>query len=312
MKITKPGIYPGIDEAAYYADPCPLPSLTQSICKVLLDQSPAHARIAHPRLAPPTAADDDEPAEKYDKAKAIGNAAHKLMIGRGKDIEVIDASDFRGAQAKAKRDAAVAAGKTPVLAHHFGEAVHIVEAGKKQLAVAGLADVFADGNGEVCVAAEDGIWMRALVDWMVSPVMLIDYKTTGASFAPHTIALKIESDGWDIQAAMQERILDLIDPENAGRRTFRFIAQENYEPYALVPVELTEHWLTMGRKKLAHAEKVWRWCMHHDVWPAYPLELLRPDYPQYREAAWLKREVEESERPLPRRREPMLTDLAGG
>src|SRR6186713_1265058 len=107
MKITEPGIYRDITEADYRADPFG-GSFTQSLAKVVLEHSPLHAReesaLAEPR-------EEDDEAEKYVKAQAIGNAVHKTMLGRGKEVEVIDAKDFKKDVAKAARDAAVAAGR---------------------------------------------------------------------------------------------------------------------------------------------------------------------------------------------------------
>ena len=45
--IGKAGIYT-LSAEAYHADPCPEPSLSASIANVLLQRSPAHARIQHP------------------------------------------------------------------------------------------------------------------------------------------------------------------------------------------------------------------------------------------------------------------------
>jgi hypothetical protein len=89
---------------------------------------------------------------------------------------------------------------------------------------------------------------------------------------------------------------------------------------------LGEAWLTMGRKKLAMAIETWRRCMRTNAWPMYPREVCVPEYPGYLEAQWLQREIAEERggenRPIGRlteeeaaamqRREPMLTDLAGG
>jgi hypothetical protein len=88
MKIDKPGIYPGVSSADYFADPCPTPSLTQSLCKILIERSPQHAWIAHPRLNPQFEYDDDT---KFD----VGNIAHRLILGRGKDFEVVQFADWR-------------------------------------------------------------------------------------------------------------------------------------------------------------------------------------------------------------------------
>jgi hypothetical protein len=83
-----------------------------------------------------------------------------------------------------------------------------------------------------------------------------DYKTSGMSMAPHVIGIRAETAGWHIQAAFIERGLDILDPAGAGRRRFRFIAQEqDGEPYDLTTMHMDEHWLTMGRKKVPPA---WR------------------------------------------------------
>lgn len=309
--IKSPGIFLDMPSAEYFADPCPEPSLTQSIAKVLIERSPAHARLEHPRLAPPQ---EDEEPEKYLAAQAIGNAAHKLAIGRGKEIAVAPFDDWRKGDAKKFKAEADAAGRVPILDKHFECAHAMVRAAQAQLTAIGWTDVFAEGQGEVVIAWHEGeTWFRSMIDWMPSTRILYDYKTSAASLAPHLIAPKMETDGWHVQAAMHERGLDVLDPDNAGRRKFRFIAQENKPPYALLGVELDEHWLTLGRKKLEYAVGMWRACMASGAWPAYPPEPFCPPYPGYRETQWLGREIAHEERRTNgRAREPMLTDMSGG
>src|ERR1035438_10073976 len=41
-----PGIYKGMLSDDYFADPTPEPSLSQSVAKILIEQSPLHARQA--------------------------------------------------------------------------------------------------------------------------------------------------------------------------------------------------------------------------------------------------------------------------
>jgi len=100
MKIDKPGIFKGMLSNDYFDDPCVTPSLSQSVAKILIEQSPLHARQAHPLLAVPVEHEEEEATEKYDKAKAIGNAAHLIMMGRGKKLAIIDAPDFRSKSAQ--------------------------------------------------------------------------------------------------------------------------------------------------------------------------------------------------------------------
>lgn len=294
--MLKAGIHFDVPSADYFADPAPEPSLTQSICKVLLDESPAHARLAHPRLAPPVASEDEEP-EKYVAVQAIGNAAHKLLIGRGKELALGDFDNWKKKEAQQFRDAASMGGLTPILSKHYDRAEEMAKAARVQLDAIGWTDAFREGYGETVVIAKDGdTYLRSMIDWYVSPTINYDLKTSGGSLAPHMIGRKAEGDGWHIQAAMQERILDILDPESAGRRKWRFVGQENWAPWAIVAVELDEHWLTMGRKAVDMAVGIWRECMASGRWPGYPPFPMTPVYPGYKEAAWLGREIAEFER----------------
>jgi hypothetical protein len=296
MTITKPGIYFDYPAEEYFADPCPEPSLTQSIAKVLLDQSPLHAKTEHPRLTSRPAEDDDG---KQTAAQAIGNACHRMMIGRGKEIAAGPWDDWRTKEARAFRSEQSKAGKCPVLQKHVDEAAMIAAAAQLQLTQCGWLDAFrGEGHGEVVLAwQEDGIWLRTLIDWLPSDMRTsYDLKTGGVSFAPHGIGKKMVDDGWDVQAAMHERALNALDPDNAGRRKFRFVALENSLPYAMAPVELDEYWMVMGRKKLDHAIAVWRECMRTGSFPGYGTEVITPEYPKWKEADWLLREIEHADR----------------
>jgi len=307
-EILQPGIYANYDVDAYFADPCPQPSLTQSIAKVLIERSPAHARQEHPRLAPPTT--EDEPAEKYVPAQAIGNAAHMLMIGRGKDIAEAHFDNFKTKAAQEFRDAPDNASKAVILSKHLIRATDMVRAAREQLAAVGWNDAFKVGQGEVMIAWKEGdLWFRSLIDWLPPDALVVtDYKTSGLNCAPHAIASMIEKAGWQIQSAMHDRGLNVLSPGGAGRRKFRFVAQENEPPYALTAVELSEHWLTMGRKQLQFAVGSWMLCMETGHWPAYPAKVQCPAYPSYAETKWLGREIaaEDDEPVRPRARSTEL------
>lgn len=311
-EILQPGIYANYDIDAYFADPAPKPSLTQSIAKVLIERSPAHAKQEHPRLRDPVT--EDEPAEKYDAVKAIGNAAHALMIGRGKTVAEAQFDNFQTKAAKEFRDAPENVGKVVILSKHLIRATDMVRAARAQLDAVGWKDAFRVGNGEVMIAWKEGdLWFRSLIDWLSPDALVVtDYKTTGLNCAPHAIAGMIEKAGWQVQSAMHDRGLNVLSPGGAGRRKFRFVAQENEPPYALTAVELGEHWLTMGRKQLAFAVGSWMLCMETGIWPAYPAKVQRPEYPGYAEARWLGREIAAEDDAPVRKREPMLTDLSGG
>lgn len=287
----KPGIFRDMDVQAYFDDPCPEPSLSQSLAKILIDRSPLHAAVAHPRL---TTQEVDDEAEKYVKAKVIGDAAHKIMIGRGKDLVVCKADSWRSDKAKQLRAEAEAAGKVAILAKHHETAESIVRVAHEQLGRHQEKDCFTNGAGEVALIWQEGpLWFRCLVDWLHDGLLTVDdYKTSGMSVAAHVLGNRACDAGWHIQAAMIERGLDVLDPEGAGRRRFRFIAQEQEAPYALNVMIMDEHWLTMGRKMLQHAVDIWAQCIRENKWPGYPPFAVWPEYPGWKESQWLNREIE--------------------
>lgn len=285
MKITEPGIYRGVSSADYFSDPCPEPSLTQSLCKILIEQSPRHAWTAHPRLNPQFEYDDDT---KFD----IGNVVHRMILGRGKEIEVLHFSDWRTKASQEAREKAADEGKVAVLRHQYEQAADMADAARKQLERHEDRDAFTKGAGEVMLVwQEDGIWCRSLVDWLHDDMRTIDdYKSTKMSVAPHVLGLRAQAAGWEVQAAFIERGLNALDVGNRGRRRYRFIAQETDKPHALSVMHMDEHWLTMGRKKVQTAIALWHRAMRLDRWPAYPERSIVPEYPGFKEAQWLDRE----------------------
>lgn len=299
MKIEKPGIYKGMLADDYFSDPCPEPSLSQSLCKVLIEQSPLHARQAHPRLAVKLVEGEvEDEAEKYDKAKAIGNACHLIMMGRGKRLSIVDANDFRSKAAQTDKQAAIIRGDEPILRKHYMIAHSMSLAAKLQLAqIDGCERAFKEGDGEVVVAnVEDGLWLRSMIDWITPDLREVwDLKTSGMSASPYATGKQMASAGWHLQAAMHERILDALDPDGAGRRRFFYVCQENEAPFALTVNELGESALTIGRKQIQYAVDIWRRCLNGNLWPAYPLRIIRPELPAWAESSWIDREIHEYE-----------------
>lgn len=286
MKITKPGIYRDISEADYRADPCPTPSLTQSLCKILIERSPRHAWTACPRLNPQFEYDDDT---KFD----LGNIAHRIVLGRGKEIEPIDFADWRTSAAKLKREEAADAGKIAVLMKDFERAADMAAAARRQLDRHQDRNAFTNGAGEVMIAwEEDGIWFRSLIDWLHDDLRTVDdYKSTGMSVAPHLLGIRAEAAGWHVQAAFIERGLDRLDAAGAGRRLYRFIAQETDKPHALSVMHMNEHWLAMGRKKVEAGISMWRAAIATNQWRDYGRHAIVPEYPGFKEKQWLEREL---------------------
>ena len=286
-------IAPGIHQIAadaYHADPCPLPSLSSSIANVLLAQTPRHAWTQHPRLNPNF---ERETKAEFD----LGEAAHALLVGEGREVAVIEAENYRSNAAKDARDKARAENKTPLLPHQLATVTAMADAARAQLA-RHEARAFLDPKNlseRTLIWKEGPTWLRARPDRMRADGAIIwDYKTT-TNAHPDAFARKIYDMGYDVQAALYARgVARAMGVENAA---FQFVVQENEPPFALSVVALTPAALGMADRKVENAIRIWRECVAADSWPGYPARVCHVDPPGYAEKAWLEREAREEADP---------------
>jgi hypothetical protein len=78
-----------------------------------------------------------------------------------------------------------------------------------------------------------------------------------------------------------------------GEWTYRFVVQENTDPFLLSVVELSEGALIMGSRKLARARQIWGDCLSSNSWPGYSTQIAVVEPPMFHEAKWLEREDRE-------------------
>ena len=282
-----------VDAAAYHADPAPKPSLSCSIAKLLIDATPLHAWHAHPKLNP----DWQPPPPK--KHLDIGSAGHKLLLGEGPELAVIDAPDFRTKAAQQARDEAYEAGRIPILTGTLEEAQKMIAAAWPQLAANGL-EMIEEGQGdaEVTVIATDpsGAMLRSRLDWAnADRTLVVDYKTTMGSASEIAFAFTVARMGYDIQDAFYQHVLILDDPSRAGSIDFVFVVQELAPPYALATYQLSEADRHIADRKVQSAIKLWNACLDADRWPGYPSGVQRIALPEWHMKRWLDREMEQEE-----------------
>jgi hypothetical protein len=281
--IETPGIY-DIPADAYHADPCPAPSLSSSIAKLLCQSSPAHARVCHPRLCDHVVEED---AEHFD----IGSAAHAILLEGVNSVAIIDAKDWRTNAAKDARDQARQEGRIPLLKKVWADVEAMVLATRAQLdAHEDGREMFCAGKPEQTLVWREGdLWCRARLDWL-RVGNIDDYKTTKASANPEAISRTLFANGWDVQAAFYLRGLKALTGVDG---TFRFAAQETYPPYALSVVALGPDAMTLAEKKVRFALELWHDSLTRNTWPAYPLKTAYAGLPPWIEAAWLEKELQE-------------------
>lgn len=251
----------------YHADPSIVPSLSSSLAKTLLNKTPAHARLEHPKLNPNYVNVEED---KFD----VGTSAHELLLEGEAAVAVCDFPDWRTAAAKEARDEARAIGQTPLLTKDWERVEAMANAAKRQLEMFDLEPApFMDGSAEQALVWDDGdgVWCRARFDWVRDDLTAIDdLKTTAASARPEAWAKTMFGFGGDFQAAFYLRGLRKalgVEP------VWRFVVQEAYPPYALSVVTPSEEVLAYAAEKVDRAIRLWRDCLADNHWPAYSREV---------------------------------------
>ena len=288
-RVSAPGLY-HMPARVYHADPAPEPSLSSSIAKVLIAQSQEHAWSEHPRLgkAPDAERDPTRPME-------IGTAAHKLILGHGADLVIIDAADYKGGAAKASRAAAYAAGDAPILRPDCEKAETLASQVALRLARIPGCEGFQGAPAEVVAIARDvsGAWLRIMMDRVeihADHAIIWDVKTGDQSAAPQTLGRRVEQMGMEVQASFYIHVLGLLFPHLQGRIAFRWIFIENDAPHGVCVAEADAAGLHVGAHKVVLALTRWNKALKSGTWASYPTQIVRVEYPEWAQKRWLERE----------------------
>lgn len=294
VPVTKPGLY-AIDEADYHADRlCEMPSLSSTLARVIINETPLHAWYGHPRL-------NEAHEESSSGTMDVGKAHHAMLLGSGRDVGICDYKDWKTNAAKAERDAVRESGLTPILKKDFLQAEKLVALARRQVAnfselpdLLGRATIFE----HAAVWKEKGFWCRALMDIVrIYPdfVAIVDFKSTERSASPSILKRQVFQMGYDVQMAFYRRgvrrILALLGVDKKLPVRCFMMVQERAGPGALSITELDEDVLTLADKKVVASLALWKTCLERNEWPAYPPFVSTITLPPYIERDWLEREV---------------------
>ena len=234
-----------------------LDAFSSSAAETTIARSVGHARVGYRKV--PT------------KAMESGDIIHRLLLGKGKDYQVVQASDWRTKAAQAQRDAARAQGLVPVLTEDFERLNVAAENIRCQLADRGI---ILDGRSEQAITwtehTEFGdVPCKALFDhvWPEQGI-IIDLKTT-ADASPSAVERTAENLGYGIQRAAYTRALTALDPGLAGRVAFAFVFCEIEEPYAINICEPDGVFAELGERRWWRAVTEWARCLRDGKWPTY-------------------------------------------
>lgn len=284
-RITEPGYYPDIAEEDYHRDPVAGGSLSSTGARRLL-----------PPSCPATFKYERDHGRPEKRAFDFGHLAHAVVLGKGADLVVIDADNYQTKAARAARDEAYAARKTPVLRHEL-PAAHEMAAKVREHPDAGpLLDPRA-GRAEVTLVYRDpetGVMCRVRIDflhdaWPGQPVKIVDYKTTDHC-GPESVSKSVANFGYLQQAPFYSDALAELGLDGGLEPEFWFVFQEKNAPYLITVGRLDAEAIAWGRIRNRKARDIYRRCLETDTWPSYtdePIEISLPGW-KVREfdAAW--------------------------
>ena len=271
MTITEPGVY-DLPVEAYHSDPVEGGSLSCSGARRLIPPScPAKFRWHA-----------DNPGEDHAPHFDLGSAAHKLVLGAGADIVVIDADSWRTKAAREAQEAAYDAGQIPLLAADMAT----VEAMAEALAAHPIAGrMFVDGRGKpeqtlVWRDERTGIMRRALLDWLPNSGRAFpDYKTAASAW-PEDFRRPADRFGYASQASWY---LDGVRALGLGGddAAFVFVVQEKEPPYVVSVIELDSLSLRIGAQRNRAALSIYQYCCETGEWPGYGDDVALVSLPEW-------------------------------
>ena len=262
MKVIKPTVLRDYPEAQYHSQSrLKSPRLTYSTAKTIIQKSPYHAFLQHPKLGGLRT----QPTEAMSK----GSIIHSLILGGGADVEIIHADSYRTKAAQEAKADALELGKIPLLEKDYApmhEAARQIEINIKQ-----LAPYFFDSHeSELTVRYEiEGVQCQSRWDWIQPETgRQIDLKTTKDA-NPNECERSIINFGYDIQQAMYTQAAEQAFPEMAGRFTWEFIFAEIEPPYMVSIIEPDNSLAWLGERRMFRAVKTWESCLKSGNWPGY-------------------------------------------
>lgn len=287
-----------IDPDRYHADPCRIPSLSSSLARLILDQSPLHAWTDSPRLNPNF-------ESKNTKVFDIGRAFHREVLGAGEDYAVVPEnllSSDGGIRSNAAKEFVANLrdqGITPVKQEE-ADAVRAMVRSAREL-LADLRMPIDPAHSEVTVLTEiEGTWCRALIDNLPpGQPYFIDMKSC-VDASPEACVKAVARYGLDVQLAHYR---DCILAETGEDRIPRLVFVEKTPPYGAHVVELYDgshiadlkdpdrdpDWWEDARSKIRDARFYWRQALETGRWRGYPRAIATIGAPAYHRQKWADR-----------------------
>lgn len=275
-----PGVYDGVPEAAYHADPVEGGSLSSSGARKLIEPyTPAdfHYELTHPQA----------PSD----AMQFGTAVHRLVLEDGRDVvRAEDWKTWRSDAAAALRAKELAAGRVALLADDHDRAKACRDAIRSHRLAGRLLDPHA-GRSEVTVVWRDqatGVMCRCRFDYLShgadgrGVLVAVDIKTSGRSLTDDGIAKTVNDYHYDHSwAHYTDGALHAAAELGAPAVELLFVFVHSEPPHHVRVVDLDERFRRLGRARHRLALSVFAECVESGEWPGHPDGVTRISPPNY-------------------------------
>lgn len=253
-----------ISAEEYHSDPCDTPSLNATVATALVLETPAHAKIKHPRLAGPGVT-----FQFHTDAMDEGTALHQMLLGDDR-VDIMEYPDWRTAEARTARSDSRNRGRVPMLRHKWDYISELGDSLKQQVRAFPIdPPLFVDGMAEqTIVYTDERATYRARLDWLRKDLSCIDDLKKSRTAEPRRFQKQLYALGYDIKAAFYIRA---VEAAFGTRPVFRWVAIEPEPPYALSVHVMSPDALQVAERRLDQAIDDWQACLADNNWPAYPL-----------------------------------------
>ncbi|MGV9756987.1 PD-(D/E)XK nuclease-like domain-containing protein [Streptomyces tricolor] len=205
------------------------------------------------------------PKKEFD----FGHVSHKLVLGEGSQVEIVEYPDWRTLDARDQRDAAHAEGRIPILSKDYEVAEAMADAVRRH-PIAG--PLFQPGTGRAELSIfwtdqETGVRCRIRPDWLKELpglALCADYKSCRDA-NPEAVSRAIRDYSYHQQDALYvDGIWAALDPTDVR---MIFVFQSKTPPYLITVRELAQQDRDIGRARNQHALRLYADCERTGIWP---------------------------------------------
>lgn len=262
-QITAPGFYPDLSCDDYFAEPCPVPALTNSGIKLLLNACPAKFAHNHPAIG------QTEEERKSTAAQYLGSLVHRLALDKGDDYAISPFDEYRSKEAKEWKAETENAGIIPVKQAVFDDAQVMATAIREGIQRETRGEPY---QTEVVMAWKreiDGfpIWCRGMIDvWCPSLSLALDVKTIND--AGDKSVNRAFATGYANQHDWYRSGIEAITGDH-GRTRFGFLFIEKEPPFLPRYGDCDEAFRWAAQQMNDRAAGIFARCLKSGEWPGY-------------------------------------------